>query len=159
MKKVRTLYIYVCMLGLATLIGCQDNLYHSSFQDLPQQRWDNQDTISFSIPPSEEDLDVFFTLALRTSSSFKYKDVVMCIDLLEGDSIIYSAPLDVLISDNTRQTHSDFMYHECYSPRHPLRMKSQVSYTVRLTHAMRLNPLERISSVGVFVEKSDSAKR
>lgn len=145
-------YIYVGLLCLTLLVACQDNLYYTLYQDMPQQTWDSNDSLYFSIPPSDTDLDVAVTLGVRTNASCSYKDIVARAELLDGDSVVSSIPLNITLYNNDAPPHGLRVY-DHYSRPQSLRMKAHHDYTLRVTHLMRLNPLDDILSVGIVVER------
>lgn len=154
MKLFHTLYIYVGIFSLFLLTACQDNLYFTLYQDLPQRQWDSNDSLYFNIPPAEQDLDVVVTFAVRTTSSFRYKDVVARAELLAGDSIISSIPLDISLSKDDEDASSHgLLMSDNYSKPQSLHMHAHHKYTLRVIHLMRLNPLDEVVSVGIIVER------
>lgn len=154
MKRVHTLYIYVGIFSLFLLTACQDNLYFTLYQDLPQRQWDSNDSLYFNIPPAEQDLDVVVTFAVRTTSSFRYQDVVARAELMDGDSIISSIPLNISLYNHDEEvSYQGLLMSENYSKPQSLRMHAHHKYTLRIIHLMRLNPLDEVVSVGIIVER------
>ena len=154
MTGIRTLSIYIGMLCLALFTACQDNLYYTLYQDMPQRQWDSNDSLCFSIPLTEHDLDVAVTLGVRTTASFHYKDIVARAELLDGDSVISSTPMNITLYNNDGEgTSGGILVTENYSKPQALHMRANHHYTLRVTHLMRLNPLDEVQSVGIIVER------
>jgi len=151
-NRLHTLSLYVGLLCLILLGACQDSLFYTHYQDIPEQKWDSQDTLFFSIPPSDTDLDVAVTLGVRTHASCSYKDIVARAQLLDGDSVVSSIPLNITLYNNDEPAHG-LRVCDHFSRPQPLRMKAHHDYTLRVTHLMRLNPLDDIVSVGITVER------
>lgn len=154
MKRFRTFFIYVGLLCLTLLTACEDNLYYTLYQDMPEHLWNSNDSLCFSIPPSEQDLDVAVTLGVRTTPSFRYKDIVARAELLDGDSVISSTPMTItLYNSGGEETAKGIIVKENYSKPQSLHMRANHHYTLRVSHLMRLNPLDEVQSVGIIVER------
>ena len=154
MRRIHTLAVSIGLFCLALFTACQDNLYYTLYQDMPQHQWDSNDSLYFSIPPTEQDLDVAITLGVRTTSSFRYKDIVARAELLDGDSIISSTPMNITLYNNDGEgTAGGILVTENYSKPQALHMRANHHYTLRVTHLMRLNPLDEVQSVGILVER------
>ena len=136
------------------LHSCQDSLYYTSYQDLPQSRWDNNDTISFSIPPTETDLDVALTLGVRSTHDYQYSDLVARIEVLCDGTPLSSVPLTInLYADGQHPDGLTRLIDESYSRPQALHLQANHQYAVLITHLMSLNPIPGISSLGIIVEK------
>lgn len=134
-------------------LSCQDNLYYTYYQDLPQSVWDCDDTISFSIPPTEEDFDVAVTLGVRSTPTYQYSDLVARLEVLCDKKPLSSVPLTInLYTENPRKERARLI-DESYSRPQNLHLQAQHHYTIRITHLMSLNPVPGISSLGIIVEK------
>ena len=154
MKRIHTLAISIGLFCLALFTACQDHLYYTLYQDMPQNQWDSNDSLCFSIPPTEQDLDVAITLGVRTTSSFRYKDIVARAELLDGDSVISSIPMNIMLYNNQgEETSQGILMMENYSRPQAFHMQANHNYTMRVTHMMRLNPLDEVQSVGIIVER------
>ena len=139
---------------MTILTACQDNLYYTLYQDMPQQAWDSNDSLYFCIPPAEHDMDVAVTLGVRTTSLFRYKDIVARAELLDGEAVISSIPLNITLYNNSEKARQGrFLLNDNYSRLQSLHMQAHHHYTLRVTHLMRLNPLDEVTSVGIIVEK------
>ena len=155
MKRFSTFLSLIGLFCITFLTACQDNLYYTLYQDMAQQTWDSNDSLWFSIPPAEQDMDVTITLGVRTTPSFRDEDIVARAELLDGEAVISSIPLNIaLYSNNHEETHQGgFLLQDHYSKPQSLHMQAHHHYTLRVTHLMRLNPLDEVASVGIIVER------
>lgn len=150
MKKTFLLLLAVLLL----FSSCQDNLYYTCYQDLPQSEWDSNDTISFSIPSTEADLDVAVTLGVRSTPTYQYSDLVARLEVLCDEKPLSSVPLTInLYADGQHPDDRTRLIDESYSRPQALHLQAQHQYTIRITHLMSLNPVPGISSLGIIVEK------
>ena len=142
------------LLTVLLLSACQDNLYYTCYQDFPQSEWDSNDTISFSIPPTETDLDVAVTLGVRSTPTYQYSDLVARLEVLCDEKPLSSIPLTInLYTDGQNQNERTHLIYDSYSRPQALHLQAQHQYTIRITHLMSLNPVPGISSLGIIVEK------
>ena len=142
----------MCCLGMASVMSCQGNLYYADFHDLPDLAWDRRDTVSFTIPAADSDMDVKMTLSLRHTPAYGYDEVSL--RAIVADSA-KSAWRDVVIKakPDGKEALQGAVYTECSSAPMTLHLKAGVPYTVRVAHRMRKNPLDGIASVSVALEK------
>ena len=142
------------LLAVLLLSACQDSLYYTCYHNLPQSEWDSNDTIIFSIPPTEADLDVALTLGVRSTPTYQYSDLVARIEVLCDEKPLSSIPLTInLYTDGQHQDERTRLIDESCSRPQALHLQAQHQYTVRITHLMSLNPVPGISSIGIIVEK------
>ena len=153
MKRIHTYIMLIGILCLTLLTACGDNLYYTLYQDMPKKEWDSNEPLYFSIPPTEQEMDVAVTLGVRTTTLFRYKDIVARAELLDNDSVISSLPLNITLYQGEGTTEKGILMHENYSKPQALHMQPNHNYALRVTHLMRLNPLEEVQSVGILVEK------
>ena len=153
MKRIRSYLTLIGILCLTLLTACEDHLYYILYQDLPQKEWDSNEPLYFNIPPTEQEMDVAVTLGVRTTALFRYKDIVARAELLDNDSVISSLPLTITLYQGEGLTQEGMLMHENYSKPQALHMQANHNYVLRVTHLMRLNPLDEVQSVGIIVEK------
>ena len=153
MKRVHTYLIIIGTLCLTLLTACEGSLYYTLYQDMPKKQWDSNEPLYFNIPPTAQEMDVAVTVGVRTTSLFPYKDIVARAELLENDSVISSLPLNITLYQGEGATQEGMLMRENYSRPQALHMKANQNYALRVTHLMRLNPLEEVQSVGILVEK------
>ena len=153
MRKICLLFAYISILSMAVLTACDDNLYYTFYQDLSGAKWDSNDAICFSIPPTGNDMDVTVTLCVRTTTLFQYKDIIARTEFLDGDSVVSSTPMNITLYNNQEGGASKgVLMVENYSKPQSLHMQAHHNYTLRVAHLMRLNPLDNVQSVGIIVE-------
>jgi len=152
-KRTHTYLILIGILCLTLLTACEDSLYYTLYQDMPEQQWDSNEPLYFNIPPTEQEMDVAVTLGVRTTTLFRYKDIVARAELLDNDSVISSIPLNITLYQGEGTIEEGLLMRENYSKPQALHMQANHNYALRVTHLMRLNPLEEVQSVGIIVEK------
>lgn len=145
------LAILICSLGTAIISACQDGIHYTEYKQLPHKQWDRYDTLVYHIPSLQHDTDLNFTLGIRSNKDFNYTTIVAQAEL-RCDSLITAAiPITLKIEDNSipfASSNTDYL-----STPAPIHLKANQTYTLYITHSMRLNPLDGIPCVGIFLEK------
>ncbi|MCH5175911.1 MAG: gliding motility lipoprotein GldH [Prevotellaceae bacterium] len=139
---------------MATLLSCQDSLFYSEYKEIPNSQWDSRDTLSFCLPVTENSFDATLTVSVRRRQDYDYKTIALKIEHLLNDTIVSTDTLVVTLFDaNGHPLGQGFPISDNYSRPLYLHLKKNASHSLRITHAMRLNPLQGIPDVGVFVER------
>lgn len=139
---------------MAVLLSCQDSLLYSEYKEIPNAQWDSRDTLSFQLPKAEYSLSAYLTISVRTRQDYNYKAITLKVEHLLNDTIIYADTLHIPLCDaNGHPLVHAFPIADNYSKPIPLNLKRNECHTLHITHDMRLNPLNGIPDVGVFVER------
>lgn len=143
----------LCWLVAGLLASCQGDLYYTEYKVLPQEQWDSRDTLVIDLPVSEQDIEAKVTLGMRRTHGFRYKKVVMREEVWCQGKIQEVRPVTITLRGNREEEGTGLLVKEFYSDAQPLHLQAGLPYSIRLTHQMRLNPLDGIVAVGVTVEK------
>lgn len=148
------LFAILMFLGMTTLLSCQDSLFYSEYRAIPNSQWDSSDTVSFQLPETESPFDATMTICVRARHDYDYKDIVLRYEHLVNDSIVSADTLNITLYDADEHPISHaFSVSDNSSRPLPLHMERNERHALRITHTMRLNPLQGISDVGVSVER------
>lgn len=145
--------ILFLLIPLRLLLSCQNTLYHTAYIDLPHNQWDSRDTLTYPLPVSDHDLDTHATIHTRTTATFPYTDIILHLEVLRDSIPISSTRLPIHLSHHNQSLSKGLSIMETTSEPQPLHLQAHHHYTLRLTHLMRLNPLQDITSVGIFIEE------
>ncbi len=132
----------------SALVGCRGTLLHSDYADLPRAQWDGQQPLCFDLPVVDEPWEGSLWVSVRTIRRFAYEQVVVRAEVLCEGERVEDWQLPVVTHRASQTCAVDLLYGEHFSERMPLRIEAGKRYTLRLTHRMRLNPLDNIASVG-----------
>lgn len=148
------LTVIFSILGMTALQSCQESLFYSEYKEIPHAQWDSRDTLFYHLPEAEHAIDAALTISVRTRQGFDYKTIALKVEHLLNGSIVTSDTLHITLYDTDGQPlgHA-FPISDNYSRPLPLRLRESEHHTIRITHIMRLNPLEDIPNVGVFVDR------
>lgn len=143
----------VCLVGVLTLVACQKGLYHAEYHDLTSSGWDSRDTLVFELPATAHDQALGLTVSVRSTSRFGYCEVATQVEVLCDGQVTAVMPISVPMCEAAgHPLGGGVMMRTHMSEPEPLHLKAGHHYTLRLTHRMRLNPLEEVLAVGVVLE-------
>lgn len=137
---------------MACIMSCQGSLYYADYSDMPALMWDRRDTVAFSVPAPDRDMDVKMTLSLRHAPAYSYENVVLRAIVADSASMKWH-DVDIKTQQNGKDAKQGAVYTECASSPVKLHLKAGHEYTIRVAHRMRMNPLEGIASVTVELEE------
>lgn len=148
MKPFASPFLLLALCLASALAGCRGNLLHSDYADLPHAQWDGQEPLLFDLPVVDEPWEGSLWVGVRTVKRFAYEQVVVRAEVLCDGERVEDWLLPVVTHHVGQMRAADLLYEEFFSERMPLRIEAGKHYTLRLTHRMRLNPLDNIASVG-----------
>ena len=152
-RHIRILALILCMAG--ALAGCRGNLLHSAYQAMPDARWDGQDPLLFSLPVVDEPWEGSLTVNVRTRNRFAYKQVVVHVEVYCDEKCVEDRLLTVTMHHPDQELMPDLLYEDNYSDPVPLRLEPGKQYRLRLSHRMRLNPLDHVAFVGYDLQEDE----
>ena len=141
----------IFILGMATFLSCQDSLFYSEYKEISNSQWNSHDTLVFQLPTTEQTVDATLTISVRTRQDFEYKTIALTVEHLLNNSLVSTDTLHITLYDTNGQSlGKGFPISDNYSRPLPLHIKENEHHTLRITHTMRLNPLEGTPNVGIF---------
>jgi gliding motility-associated lipoprotein GldH len=148
-----------CFILITTicLIGCSKIDVFEKTVAIPEQKWFNTYSPSFSFDIKDTSALYNIYIVIRHTDAYKFNNVWLKLDMqFPGDSV-RSKRLDITLgSDATgwEGTGMDdiFEYRKIVSPG-PVPFKKVGKYTFTLSQVMRENPLGHILNVGIRAEK------
>lgn len=155
LKRKRNSIIVLC--GMLLLAACHDNTMYMKYKSVDAREWHAHDTLVYKLPEIENDMNVSVTVGVRTLQSFKYDNLAVVAKLYEGKHLISQDTVNYIILDkNGENIGTGFPYAEHFrNISHRYALKAKKKYKIKLTHIMRLDPLDGVSDVGITIESSD----
>lgn len=161
MKKshIHLLHLALACVGIAwLLLSCRGGLQYADYQEVEGRQWHLQDTLQYTIPASARDASPMLRACVRTTKEYGYKELVLKMELLDGDETVLSRILPIqLHSRNLLDAFREGLpVAASYSDPVQVSLKAGKEYTIRITHLMRLNTVEGIVDVGLLLEEPQS---
>ena len=149
-RQIRILTLVLCLTG--ALAGCQGSLFHSDYAKMAGEQWDGQEPLLFDLPVVDESWDGYLWVSVRTVGHFAYEQVVVQAEVRCDGHHVENRSLTVNMHHRDEAHMPNLPYEDNFSELVPLHLKPGKHYTLRLTHRMRLNPLDNIASVGIGLQ-------
>lgn len=139
--------------GMLLLASCQDIPFYSKYKSVDANAWQSRDTLVFRLPKVEEAQEYNVTVAMRAVQSFKYDNFALSVKLYEGKTLISTDTLLYNIYDKYGQHKgTGFPYVEYEGNlQHRYVLSPEKKYKVKVTHIMRLDPMDGVADVGLFL--------
>lgn len=150
MKSYKILIFFICLI----FISCSGNDYEKSYQ-LDNDCWDAEKSLQFNVDIQDTNQLYNMYFSIRNSDSYSYSNIFMFVHVLYPDNTEKVDTVEGILADSKgkwlgtgsgKYRNSEFLY------------KSRVffpqtgKYVFTVEHAMRVQSLEGIASVGFQLE-------
>lgn len=135
-------------------VSCQDTPFFTKYHSVPSHYWDKREMLVYDIPVVDEDKTVDVTLGIRTTEQFAYSNITLLSVVSSGKKEVLRDTVCVaLFEDESAPLGNGFPFMET-TKKLPssLHLKKGKRYTIKVTHLMRMNPLDDVYDVGVTLE-------
>jgi len=140
-------------------VSCQEALFYSHYEHVDYKGWNNNDTLVFNIPQTEENEKLLLRIYTRITDSYEYNNLSLVTELFEDSVLIAYDTIHINLYDDKGNTLGiGFPYIEVPSEAKTVTLKRNKNYQIRITHAMKLNPIPNISEIGVTFEHFKAKK-
>ena len=149
-------FVFVVLLALVALCGCQQQVAYHAFRHVYDPGWDKTDTLHFDIKPLMADGSYRLDTELRTDKDYPFQKL-----MIEVDQTVYPSKErfhDVinceLISENGVISGDGISYFQYQFHVRDLSLHQGDSIHICLTHHMKREIMPGISDVGVRLSRS-----
>lgn len=130
---------------MALLFSCEQQPQYLQFQDIAQEEWSKNDTLTFQVPSSL--LANEAELLIRHSNGYQFKNIWVLVgtekENLQRQEVLLGAPSGQWLGDKSGGL---------YTVLAPIKVDAKNDTTaVNIVHAMRAEPLGGVQSVGVKI--------
>lgn len=153
MRMVRLLTIT----ALIFLYGCEDTGLYQQVVFTPNARWSKsfEPRMSFSIQDTASSYRIFFLL--RHSDAYPFSNIWVNVkSRLPGETVERAERFELRLAtdDHWLGTGMDDLFdHRILLYRNPVKFSKPGDYSIRLSHDMRVEPLEGVVNLGLRIEK------
>lgn len=137
--------------------ACQDSSMYMQYKTVEAKGWNSQDTLVFELPEVENTTSFNVDYGLRVWRNYKYENCVLVAKLCEGNKVVSSDILTFdFCNDGEEQEGFGLNFLELKKTLgHKYTLKPEKKYKLKVTHKMKLNPLDGVGNVGVSIVSSD----
>lgn len=134
--------------------SCQERPLFSGYAHVDRTGWYSEDTVVMEVQKADttrrkapEQL-VNLSVGIRYTTEYEYRDFSLLVELVSGQRVVArDTVLFHLFDDENRALGRGLERFDQVQPSLQVRLKSDKPYVVRMTHLMRLNPVQGITEV------------
>jgi gliding motility-associated lipoprotein GldH len=137
--------------------ACSESGLYEKVDFMPDHAWSytNQPEFSFEVKDTTSNYQVYFII--RHADAYEYNNIwIKLKSKLPGESVEREDRFDVPLATDNKWLGSgmdDLHDHRVLLYREPVRFSKTGSYTIKIAHDMRVEPLQHVFNVGLRVEK------
>ncbi len=153
--KANTSLRFVLSVLLTFMIwSCNRMPYYAQYVNLERQTWDSHDTLRFELHEADTTVLQHLSLGVRATGAYEYRKLNVGIEVFDKGKVCHKDVLSYELYDADGERKGDgTIYSENERYVCPLQIKKGHTYTFKVYHLMRLDPLVGISNV--FIQISD----
>lgn len=133
--------------------ACQDSPFFMQYKKVDVAEWHTRDSVVFRLPETTDSTSYGVKVHVRAIQNFKYDNLALVVKLKEGKKTISTDTVRYTMLDENGESYgTGFPYVE-----HEANLKGRYilspdkKYRIKVTHIMRLDPLNGISDIGVTI--------
>lgn len=157
MFKKREILLGLLVLAIAFLSGCDPNRVFEEYTPIPDQSWAADNSINYEFAVTDTLTPHNFYVNVRNTGAYRYSNLYVFFDIEFPNGKTSRDTIECPLADKTGRwlgsgtgQLKDNQFLIKYNMRFPL----TGTYKFGIEQAMRVDPLEEISDVGLRLEKS-----
>lgn len=151
----RNIFLSITVAVAMAFASCNRSTIYSQYLHTPLSGWEKNDTLTFSIPRMQTDMELKAIIGLRITDAYPFKTVCLIVDkAISPDNIIDSDTINCSLFDNDGMSkgHGVSCYQFNYHVSNMHLMKGD-SVAIHIRHNMKREILPGISDVGITLEE------
>lgn len=151
----RNIFLSITVAVAMAFASCNRSTIYSQYLHTPLSGWEKNDTLTFSIPQMQTDMELKAIIGLRITDAYPFKTVCLIVDkAISPDNIIDSDTINCSLFDNDGMSKGrgvscyQFNYHVSN-----MHLMKGDSVAIHIRHNMKREILPGISDVGITLEE------
>ncbi len=151
----RNIFLSITVAVAMAFASCNRSTIYSQYLHTPLSGWEKNDTLTFSIPRMQTDMELKAIIGLRITDAYPFKTVCLIVDkAISPDNIIDSDTINCSLFDNDGMSKGrgvscyQFNYHVSN-----MHLMKGDSVAIHIRHNMKREILPGISDVGITLEE------
>ena len=151
----RNIFLSITVAVAMAFASCNRSTIYSQYLHTPLSGWEKNDTLTFSIPRTQTDMELKAIIGLRITDAYPFKTVCLIVDkAISPDNIIDSDTINCSLFDNDGMSKGrgvscyQFNYHVSN-----MHLMKGDSVAIHIRHNMKREILPGISDVGITLEE------
>jgi len=160
MKKNRfKLFISLAIISVLYFSSCNRREVYFDFKDIKKMEWSRFDTLTFEIDSAAMKPNTAYNVFIEVvnNGNYPYRNIWFFVQDDFNDTIPQSDSKQYMIADEFgrwKGTGFGSLYQLSLTYKENVRVKDERSYTIKVVHGMRDEPLEGIEKLGIKIEKT-----
>lgn len=148
MKLFRQILIGIS--GMLLFTACQDMPFFTEYKSVDTQGWYATDVFVYKLPEVEENAQCNAKVCVRALQNYEYDNLALVVRMYEGKKEVSVDSVYLkLFDENGVSTGIGFPHTEYSCDIKSKQLKPGKKYKFKISHIMRLDPLQGISEVGI----------
>lgn len=151
----RNIFLSITVAVAMAFASCNRSTIYSQYLHTPLSGWEKNDTLTFSIPRMQTDMELKAIIGLRITDAYPFKTVCLIVEkAISPDNIIDSDTINCSLFDNDGMSKGrgvscyQFNYHVSN-----MHLMKGDSVAIHIRHNMKREILPGISDVGITLEE------
>jgi gliding motility-associated lipoprotein GldH len=153
--------IIIALAVLLSLTACDPNRLYETNTAVVNEKWAYDDVKSFSVDVKDTTTRYNIYINLRHSFQFEWRNIYVQVSTQLPDGKKMEKRVNLPLCENDGKWYGSCLGDNCDIPveiQHDAKFPMVGKYTFTIKQDMRVNPLEKIKSVGLRVEKTAPPK-
>ena len=140
------------------LCSCQDSPRFSAYGQVDRDAWYSEDTVVMPVQQMDEllcgksNLDVEVLLGIRYTADYRYRNLSLLWELTDEGRVVARDTVHFSLYNNVGKSQGrGFVFYDTVQPSRRVSLKAGRNYEMRVTHLMRLNPIEGVTDVQLMM--------
>lgn len=147
----------IVIVFLWSAFSCTETGLYEKVVFMPGNEWSNTQTNEFNFEIKDTSANYLVYFVFRHADAYEYNNVwIKLMSQLPGDSVARTERFDIPLAANNRWLGSgmdDIFDHRVLLYKDPVKFIKPGSYTIQISHDMRIEPLHHVFNVGLRLEK------
>jgi gliding motility-associated lipoprotein GldH len=159
--KNRISLLLISMLGLLCLTACDPNRLYETNTPVANEKWMYNDIKSFALEVKDTNTHYNIYINLRHSFQFDWRNIYVQVGTQLPDGKKMEKRVNLPLCESDGKWYGSCLGDNCDIPieiQHDAKFPMVGKYTFTIRQDMRVNPLDKMKSVGLRVEKTAPPK-
>ena len=154
MRNKHLLTIWILVVA-AMLTGCDHQMVFSHYEHVPQEGWEKNDTLFFTVPPVKEAGTYEQVIGIRTDIDYPFQSLALVVaqDIFPSGTHLKTTKECVLYDESGKERGkgvSRFQYEVFLQD---IKLNQGDSLRIYVTHNMRREIMSGVSDIGIILKK------
>ena len=156
-KKI-TLLLFLSLL----LFSCNKRHFFESYVQIPNNVWNENNIVKFSVPVSDDSLSYNISINIRHGYSYRYKNLWLFIKTISPSGVYELDTLNCVLTKMDNSWKGNCLGNICDYPVvfvDDIKFKAKGTYIFEIRQGMRQKNVLQIAQIGLIIDKVNTNKK